>query len=141
LGEPGFEVLRGGQADLLGDGPNLYAFVGNDAANEVDALGLNPAFITKLGAKLCKRFPPCKKALNEMVEKLSKQCGNIKCKFSLHTAHHTFGGVKKCHLQLNCFLAGRQHAGKGLEWHFPLPDRYCPDQDFEVFFDIYDVLL
>lgn len=139
LGEPGFELLRGGHADLLGDGPNLYAFVGNDAVNEVDALGLNPAFITKLGAKLCKRLTWCKKKLKDMTEQLAKQCGNIKCKFGLHTAHHSFGGVKKCHLQINCWLEGKRKSG--ITEQLPLPDRYCPDRDYDWELDIFDVLL
>jgi len=40
-GEPGFEVLRSGQGDPLGDGPNLYAYVLNSPVNRTDALGLD----------------------------------------------------------------------------------------------------
>jgi RHS repeat-associated protein len=40
LGEPGFEVLRRGSANVLGDGPNRYAFVGNDPITHIDPLGL-----------------------------------------------------------------------------------------------------
>jgi RHS repeat-associated protein len=40
MGEPGFEVLRRRKSDVLGDGPNLYPFVGNAPVNLFDALGL-----------------------------------------------------------------------------------------------------
>jgi RHS repeat-associated protein len=40
IGEAGFEVLRNGRVDLLGDGPNLYCFVLNNAINLSDAFGL-----------------------------------------------------------------------------------------------------
>jgi RHS repeat-associated protein len=40
LSEPGFEMLRAAPADVLGDGPNLYLFVGNSPLDEFDALGL-----------------------------------------------------------------------------------------------------
>lgn len=43
LGEPGFELLRGGLANLLGDGANVYALVDNDALNRTDFLGLHDA--------------------------------------------------------------------------------------------------
>src|SRR5439155_17885049 len=46
LGEPGFEVLRGGETDLRGDGPNLYQFVRNNPLNWVDLLGLRRKFTT-----------------------------------------------------------------------------------------------
>jgi RHS repeat-associated protein len=41
LGEPGFEVLRSGRLDLLGDGPNLYVFVKDNPVNQTDPLGLD----------------------------------------------------------------------------------------------------
>jgi hypothetical protein len=41
LGEPGFEVLRGKRASLLGDGPNLYTFVENNPVNSWDVNGLH----------------------------------------------------------------------------------------------------
>jgi RHS repeat-associated protein len=40
LGEPGFEMVQGELANVVGDGPNLYCFVGNSPLNEFDALGL-----------------------------------------------------------------------------------------------------
>ncbi len=40
LGEPGFEALRGGEIDLLGDGQNLYQFVKNNPVTWIDLLGL-----------------------------------------------------------------------------------------------------
>ena len=40
LGEPGFELLRGGDPDLFGDGPNRYHFVGNNPVNRTDPFGL-----------------------------------------------------------------------------------------------------
>ena len=41
LGEPGFEVLQRGLADVLGDGPNLYAYVKNDPTDRMDPRGLD----------------------------------------------------------------------------------------------------
>ena len=41
LGEPGFEALRRRQADLLGDGPNLYTFLKGNPVNRTDSLGLD----------------------------------------------------------------------------------------------------
>jgi RHS repeat-associated protein len=40
LGEPGFEELRRRKSNVFGDGPNLYAFVGNAPVNRIDAFGL-----------------------------------------------------------------------------------------------------
>jgi RHS repeat-associated protein len=40
LGELGFEMLRDGQTDLIGDDPNLYAYVKNNPENQTDSLGL-----------------------------------------------------------------------------------------------------
>jgi len=40
LGEAGFELLRGGDPDLFGDGPNRYHFVGNNPVNRTDPFGL-----------------------------------------------------------------------------------------------------
>jgi RHS repeat-associated protein len=42
LGELGFEALRQGRANVLGDGPNLYAFVRNNGVSLVDPFGLAP---------------------------------------------------------------------------------------------------
>ncbi len=41
LGEAGFEVLRQGRASVLGDGPNLYEFIRNQAINSFDPQGLD----------------------------------------------------------------------------------------------------
>jgi len=41
LGELGFELLRGKRGSLLGDGPNLYMFVRNNAVNSWDVNGLH----------------------------------------------------------------------------------------------------
>ena len=40
LAELGFELLRSGDSDVFGDGPNLYHFVGNNPINRTDPLGL-----------------------------------------------------------------------------------------------------
>ncbi len=40
LGETGFEVLRHGKANPLGDGPNSYLFVHGDPENNQDHYGL-----------------------------------------------------------------------------------------------------
>ena len=40
FGEPGFELLRGGEVDLIGDGPYLYQFVANSPVNLIDPFGL-----------------------------------------------------------------------------------------------------
>jgi len=40
LGEPGFELVKGHEPDLLRDGPNLYAFVRNNSVNRIDPFGL-----------------------------------------------------------------------------------------------------
>ena len=40
LGEPGFETLRRGISFVTGDGPNLYAFTGNNPVCRYDYLGL-----------------------------------------------------------------------------------------------------
>jgi RHS repeat-associated protein len=41
IGENGFETLRGNDADPLGDGPNLYAFVENTPVSHLDFWGLS----------------------------------------------------------------------------------------------------
>jgi len=41
LGEPGFELLLGRKANVIGDGANLYAFVHNNPVTQIDPLGLN----------------------------------------------------------------------------------------------------
>ncbi len=40
IGEPGFEVLRNGKANVASGGVNLYLFVGNDPVLYADNLGL-----------------------------------------------------------------------------------------------------
>jgi RHS repeat-associated protein len=40
VGDPGFEALRGRKPTIVGDGPNLYAFIHNDPLQRTDALGL-----------------------------------------------------------------------------------------------------
>ena len=40
MGEPGFERLRNKRPSVLGDGPNLYGFVRNDAIDLQDPFGL-----------------------------------------------------------------------------------------------------
>jgi RHS repeat-associated protein len=50
LGESGFEALRLRIADLFGDGPNLYAFVGNNPVNTIDLFGL----VKGSGVNICR---------------------------------------------------------------------------------------
>jgi len=56
LGELGFETLRRGKPNLLGDGPNLYTFVQNDPVDRTDSLGLA---MTSIDAAMeaCMRLP------------------------------------------------------------------------------------
>jgi RHS repeat-associated protein len=56
LGEPGFEILRGGQADLPGDGLNLYSFVQNDPIDRTDYLGLYGSSIDN-AVRTCMALP------------------------------------------------------------------------------------
>jgi RHS repeat-associated protein len=46
LGEPGFELIRGNRAKLLGDGPNFYLFAPNGPILRPDAVGLIRVGIT-----------------------------------------------------------------------------------------------
>ena len=125
-------------------GLNIYGFVDNEPISNVDLHGMVP-WLLKLGAKACKRIPSCKAALKRMLKKLKSKCGNIKCTWGVHIAHHPFPvkgkkkKVKKCHLQINCRVAGQK--GSGLSWHKAIPDGWCPAKDFKVDFDIYDILL
>jgi RHS repeat-associated protein len=61
LGEPGFEVLRGDDTDVLGDGPNRYAFVQNSPVNYHDDDGL---FLGGFKAWRCRK----------KMEKWEKEC-------------------------------------------------------------------
>jgi len=50
LGEPGFELLRGRQPNLLDDGPNLYTFTHNNPVNYYDVDGcVAPVLIFSIG--------------------------------------------------------------------------------------------
>jgi len=50
LGEPGFELLRGRQLNLLGDGPNLCTFTHNNPVNYYDVDGcVAPVLIFSIG--------------------------------------------------------------------------------------------
>jgi RHS repeat-associated protein len=40
LGEPGFEILRHGKVNRIGDGPNLYEFSKNNSITVIDLFGL-----------------------------------------------------------------------------------------------------
>jgi RHS repeat-associated protein len=48
LGEPGFEVLSGGDLSVAGGGPNLYEFVDNNPVGQFDAEGLEPCNATEI---------------------------------------------------------------------------------------------
>ena len=66
LGEPGFELLRGRKPDLLGDGPNLYLFVGNNPINVIDLLGLR----RKFAADEQKKIDAMLKAIKDCAQKV-----------------------------------------------------------------------
>ncbi len=78
LGELGFETLRHGRANLLGDGPNLYAFVQNNPVDRTDSLGLAISSID--GAmEACMRLPtPAmqQECISDLLDTLgvSKEC-------------------------------------------------------------------
>lgn len=52
VGEPGFELLRGGRAVKLAGDANRYMFVKNDSIDNYDPLGLNPAAACAIGIAL-----------------------------------------------------------------------------------------
>jgi hypothetical protein len=72
LDELGFEVLRGGQAGLLGDGPNFYTFVQNDPIDRGDYLGLYGSSIEN-AVRACMALPtPAQRAecMEELIDTL-----------------------------------------------------------------------
>jgi RHS repeat-associated protein len=62
IGEAGFEVMRKGKVNILGDGPNLYVFARNRSIDRIDELGLKvqvccrkvnvPGLLVKIGNAL-----------------------------------------------------------------------------------------
>jgi RHS repeat-associated protein len=60
LGEAGFELLRQRQPNLLGDGPNLYAFVHNNAVDYFDIDGsVAPILIFSVGKAISHGILAC----------------------------------------------------------------------------------
>jgi len=54
------------------------------------------------------------------IRQMARTCANIRCKApEVHDAHHTFGGKKMCHLQLNCWIKGV--GGSGFVIRIPYP--------------------
>jgi len=118
-------------------GRNIYGFVGNEPISAIDPNGL-VAWITKIGAKLCKRIPSCKRALLNALKKLKKKCGNVRCRLGWHTGHQ--GKKSGCHFQLNCWIDGKKQSGIKA-WRKSIPDGWCPSRDTSWEIDIYDLLI
>ncbi len=136
------------------DGPNLYAFVHNNPANRVDKDGTTgwqftgpwehdhfqlhcpgptetEAAIALLLVTLITPVPGDEaiavaalgKSVSKLLSKCSK-CKNIRCVVRWHGKHHPFDGVKKCHLEFQCYIKGQP--GKPNKKVVPLPDWLCP---------------
>ena len=63
------------------------------------------------------------KNISKLLSKCSK-CKNIRCVVRWHGPHHPFNGVKKCHLEFQCYIKGQP--GKPNKTAVPLPDWLCP---------------
>jgi hypothetical protein len=57
------------------------------------------------------------------------KCKDIRCVVRWHTKHHPFNGVKKCHLEFQCYIKGQP--GKPSKIHVPLPDWLCPSKNLQ----------
>ena len=91
-------MVRGGQADLLGDGPNLYAFVHNDPIDQSDPLGLSAVFGGNYGNwcgphrsgpndpidevdAACKRHDYCLAGPKEILNEFLNPCKFLRCNY------------------------------------------------------------
>jgi hypothetical protein len=104
LGEDGFETLRHGRANVLGDGPSLYTFVQNNSADRTDSLGL--AISTIDGSlEACMRLPtPAmqQECISDLLEALgvSKECCVLAA--AVQVAKKAAGATGKCSSSDSC---------------------------------------
>ena len=114
LGELGFETLRPGRANLLGDGPNLYAFVQNNPVDRTDSLGLAISSID--GAmEACMKLPtPAmqQECLSDLLDTLgvSKECCVLAA--AVQVAKKAAGAMGKCNSSDSCTVL----RAKSLTW-------------------------
>lgn len=114
LGEPGFEILRHGKANLLGDGPNLYTFVRNDSIDRTDYLGLAISSIDA-SVEACMKLPtPAlqQACLNDLFDTLGmdKQCAALAA--AVQIAKGVAGAMGACKSRDSCAIL----RAKSLAW-------------------------
>ncbi len=114
LGEPGFELSRGGKVDPLGGGPNLYAFVGNNPIDQTDYLGLAVSSIDA-SVEACMRLPtPAQQqaCLSDLLDTLgaSKECCALAV--AVQVAKRGANALGKCNSNDTCGIL----KGKSAAW-------------------------
>ena len=146
--ELGIEVFRQAGENIVTPGPNLYTFVLNDPNDRIDLLGLRdcPAWaeymtqhppseesrdLMEAEAAIISLFTPwpgdegvAGAVLAKKLKDCLGKCKNVRCAVRWHGKHHPFGGVKKCHLEFQCWINGKP--GKPNKLYVPLPDSLCP---------------
>lgn len=117
LGEPGFETLRHGKVNLLGDGPNLYTFVQNNPVDRTDSFGLAISSID--GAmEACMKLPtPAmqQECISDLLDTLgvSKECCVLAA--AVQVAKKAAGAMGKCNSGDSCaVLRAKSGAWLGL---------------------------
>lgn len=105
LGEPGFEITREYEPDVLADGQNLYRFVGNAPTIRIDGLGLIDIPPT-WGLSIPPNIPEnggLEKAVRNYVS--ACKCGESPTDFDCHTICDAFYSNVSTILVANCIAS------------------------------------